>query len=218
MKQITAALIKARLDFSPIVKNKINPQFKSKYANLDSILDSIIVPLCNAGIALIQPTVIRDGGTILITKLIHESGESIESELILPNNLDPQKLGAALTYYRRFALCSILSIAADDDDDGNTASNSAAKSQYVAKPQYAPKAITAPLKSTLGTTPAIPSQYQADLKAAFEELKWDSTRKSGWAKTINPAPFAEWTDDNWKLALHRAYAEIEKTAEVSEMD
>ena len=125
MKLITAALIKAKANFKPIHKSKINPHFKSKYAGLDAILDAITTALTDVGVLLIQPTSIIEDKVILNTILIHaESGEQIESNLLIPTQSDPQKLGSALTYYRRFSLCALLAIAPDEDDDGNTAHHS----------------------------------------------------------------------------------------------
>lgn len=195
MKNITKALIEAKKNFKPIKKNLINSHFKNKYASLDSILDAVTEPLCDAGILLMQPTVIRDDKTILITRLIHaESGESIESELIIPAQSDPQKLGAAMTYYRRFSLCAILAIAADDDDDGSTAvANIAPKST-----------VTPPKKSD----PAIEASKQAT-RECFEILEWKKDRVLEWSKKINPAPFDSWTLENWRTANTKALIEID---------
>jgi hypothetical protein len=67
-----------------------------------------------------RSTEVRDERVILKTVIYHvESGEQISSELLLPQNTDPQKTGSAITYYRRYALCSLLGIVADEDDDGN---------------------------------------------------------------------------------------------------
>jgi len=122
MKLITAALIAAKSQFKPIHKNKVNPHFKSKYATLDEILEAIAPALLVNNLLLIQPTIVKDHITVLRTILIHaESGEQLESELTIPVIADPQKLGAAMTYYRRFSICSLLAIAPDDDDDGTTA-------------------------------------------------------------------------------------------------
>jgi hypothetical protein len=122
MKLITAALIAAKAKFTPIHKNKINPHFNFKYATLDEILEAISPALFANNLLLIQPTIVKDNLTVLKTLLIHaESGEQIESELTIPAITDPQKLGAAMTYYRRFSICSLLAIAPDDDDDGTTA-------------------------------------------------------------------------------------------------
>jgi ERF superfamily len=121
MKLITAALIAAKAKFKPIHKNKVNPHFKSKYATLDEILEAIAPALLANNLLLIQPTIVKDNLTVLKTILIHaESGEQLESELTIPAIADPQKLGAAMTYYRRFSICSLLAIAPDDDDDGTT--------------------------------------------------------------------------------------------------
>jgi ERF superfamily len=122
MKLITAALITAKAKFKPIHKNKINPHFNFKYATLDEILEAISPALLANNLLLIQPTIVKDNSTVLKTILIHaESGEQLESELAIPAIADPQKLGAAMTYYRRFSICSLLAIAPDDDDDGTTA-------------------------------------------------------------------------------------------------
>ena len=122
MKLITTALITAKSLFSPIHKNKVNPYFGSKYASLDEILEAISPALLTNNLLLIQPTIVRDNLTVLRTILIHaESGEQLESELTIPPIADPQKLGAAMTYYRRFSICALLAIAPDDDDDGTTA-------------------------------------------------------------------------------------------------
>ena len=122
MKLITTALITAKSLFSPIHKNKVNPYFGSKYASLDEILEAISPALLANNLLLIQPTIVKDNSNVLKTILIHtESGEQLESELIIPPIADPQKLGAAMTYYRRFSICALLAIAPDDDDDGTTA-------------------------------------------------------------------------------------------------
>jgi hypothetical protein len=80
------------------------------------------MPLLSAnGLALIQPMKVSDGHTILITKLVHESGETIESEMILPNHADPQKYGSLITYYKRYQLQAMLGISTkDEDDDANS--------------------------------------------------------------------------------------------------
>ena len=132
MKLITTALIAAKAQFKPIHKNKVNPHFKSKYASLDDILEAIAPALLANNLLLIQPTIAKDNLTVLKTILIHaESGEQLESELTIPAITDPQKLGAAMTYYRRFSICSLLAIAPDDDDDGTTAKATATVNREV---------------------------------------------------------------------------------------
>ena len=188
MKNITKALIEAKRRFPPIYKNSVNPHFRNKYASLDVILEAITEPLCNAGIVLIQPTTIRDGLTILTTQLIHaESGEIIESELIIPAQSDPQKLGSAMTYYRRFSVCSILAIAAEIDDDGNTAATNAAQKK---------------------ADPAI-EKAREGVRDCMEILGWDAAKKTSWAKSICAAPFDSWSLKDWQTANVKALAEID---------
>jgi hypothetical protein len=187
MKNITAALIIAKKAFPPIYKTSVNPHFKNKYASLDVILEAVTEPLCNAGIVLIQPTIIKDGLTILSTKLIHaESGESIESQLIIPAQSDPQKLGSAMTYYRRFSVCSILAIAAEIDDDGNTATVNSA-----------PKTVN----------PAIEKAIEA-VKDCLNELNYSTEEKKAWGKTINPNPSAQWSLHDWERAVSNLHDRI----------
>jgi phage recombination protein Bet len=60
---------------------------------------------------------------------------------------------------------------------------------------------------------ATATQYQADLKTAFEILAWEPTKKAEWARAINPAPFSVWSDADWSIAIQKAYMEIDKLNE-----
>ena len=120
---LATALIAAKHNFKPILKTKTNPHYKSKYACLDSILDAISEALAASDLLLIQPTEIENGIPILKTILIHApTGDRFESILPLPVLTDPQKLGSALTYYRRYGICNLLAISPDEDDDGSKCS------------------------------------------------------------------------------------------------
>lgn len=119
--KIMPALIKAQGDFAPAVKAKVNPHFKSKYVPLDAVLDAIAEPLRANGIAIVQQTDIEDARTVLVTRLVHESGEWIAGRYpVHPVKADPQGEGSALTYARRYALMALVGIA-PEDDDGNAA-------------------------------------------------------------------------------------------------
>ena len=122
MKNLAIALIKAKESFAPILKTKNNPFFKSKYADLEDVLDAITASLSANNLVIVQPTRVRDDGRIVLqTLLIHESGESLESEMLLPDNNDPQKLASAMTLLRRHSIVSLLALACEVDDDGNGA-------------------------------------------------------------------------------------------------
>jgi hypothetical protein len=131
MNKISAALVKFQSQLKPVAKEAENPFFKSSYADLSSILKAVMPVLTSNGLAVIQPLKVVDDKVILITKLIHESGETIESEMILPHNSDPQRYGSLITYYKRYQIQALLGINTETDDDCNA----------VSKPVYAqPKA------------------------------------------------------------------------------
>lgn len=100
-----------------IKKDGKNPHFKSSYATLPQILSEVKPILSELNLVLLQP--IRDG---LVASEIYEGGKLItKSEIKLPEGMDPQKMGSAITYYRRYTLASLLALEIEDDD-GNAAS------------------------------------------------------------------------------------------------
>jgi hypothetical protein len=121
MQELIKALIKAKAEFNPIQKDGTNPHYKHKYATLDAVLDAVTPGLSKHGLVIIQTTEIFEGKTVLRTHIFHESGESITSTYPLPEISDSQKFGAALTYARRYAVCAILSVTADEDNDAEGA-------------------------------------------------------------------------------------------------
>lgn len=123
MKEIATALVKAQSEMSNPKKGASNPFFKSKYADLNSVRESVI-PVLNAnGISVLQPLVHVDGKNFVKTVLLHESGEMIESftEIVFAKSNDAQAQGSGITYARRYGLQSLVCVGADDDD-GNAAS------------------------------------------------------------------------------------------------
>jgi hypothetical protein len=121
MKEITKALVKFHMEVGKIKKDANNPFFKSKYASLSNILDVVTPVLVQCDLNIIQMPV---GDGYLKTILSHVSGETIEPE---PFNMkitknDPQSMGSAITYARRYAIGAILNLNIEEDDDGNRAS------------------------------------------------------------------------------------------------
>lgn len=118
MKQIIAALLKAQKEMDNAVKNGTNPHFKSKFADLNSVRDAVIPLLNENGILVLQPMVNINGNEYLKTILFHDSGETIEShtKIVCKAQNDPQALGSAITYARRYGLQSLVCIGAEDDD------------------------------------------------------------------------------------------------------
>jgi hypothetical protein len=122
INKITPALLKAQREMTFAVKDSKNPHFKSTYADLSSVIDACKPALNEAGIVFMQmPSPSEHGSISLTTRLIHESGEWIESTATcpLPKN-DPQGYGSALTYLRRYSLAAATGLY-QDDDDGNAA-------------------------------------------------------------------------------------------------
>lgn len=131
-KALIEALIAARKEFKPLVKNKVNPHFKSKYADLSAVCDSVDEALAKYGLTYVQPLEVEVGILYIATKLMHTSGEEMVSKFPVTGG-KPQEMGSAITYGRRFSLCSLLGISADDDDDANGA-NGAAHPESKASP------------------------------------------------------------------------------------
>jgi hypothetical protein len=124
-KSIAAALAAAQADMGKALKSAQNPHFKSRYADLSSVTEACMPALNRNGIAVIQTLTESEFGRSVVTRFIHESGESLDCPipLILGKN-DMQGLGSAITYARRYGLMSLAGIA-PEDDDGNAAAASA---------------------------------------------------------------------------------------------
>ena len=118
INEIATALAKAQAKIRNPAKNKVNPHFKSKYADLADGLDVIRPALSEQGIAFIQPTEVVDDGVILRTRLIHSSGQWIESTYPVSKLTQHQQMGAALTYAKRQSLFALVGVCGDDDLDG----------------------------------------------------------------------------------------------------
>ncbi len=119
-------LFNAKKEIGKISKDSENPFFKSKYFDINSLLEHVEPILQKHGIMILQP--IRDGKVITILSDF-DSSIIIQSEMKLPDIQDPQKLGSAITYYRRYTLQSLLALQAEDDD-ANHASGNVSKKQY----------------------------------------------------------------------------------------
>lgn len=128
INELASALSKAQASIQPAIKDSLNPFFKSKYADLPSIWNACKEALTQNGLAVIQTMDASSGQLMLITTLAHSSGQWIRSSLpINPTKNDPQALGSAITYMRRYSLAAIAGVTTDDDDDGNCASQPAPK-------------------------------------------------------------------------------------------
>ena len=197
MKALYSALVKCQSQIKTALKDSKNPHFKSTYADLTSVMLACKDALAANDLAVLQLSRIHESGApVLVTRIIHTSGEHIEGEfpLVCKDPNDPQKLGSAVTYARRYALAAALGITADDDD-GQAASGHT--------PAPAPKPQVKPASSSM-----------ADLFAAH---------KLAYPKAVEDLigkPVAQWTENDKttareaikKLQAGTAWSDIVKAA------
>lgn len=122
--KLDAALAAAQGEIEAASKDKINPAFKSRYADLTAVWGAVRPALAKHGISVTQwPVHGEDGRLHIITRIAH-NGEWIKAHFSIPvTKQDPQGYGSATTYAKRFTLAAALGVVADEDDDGNAASH-----------------------------------------------------------------------------------------------
>lgn len=119
--ELLPALRKFRKECPQITKNAENPHFKSNYADLPNIIETCTPHLDANELAILEFIFDEQNCFGVLTKLMHKSGEFIQSRLSFPKMDNPQKVGSAITYARRYNYQTVTGIA-PDDDDGNAAS------------------------------------------------------------------------------------------------
>ena len=131
IEAISKALAKFQAECPIVEKNKFNTYFKASYADLGGVIATIKAHLGANGLAVTQWPL--DNG-YLITQISHESGQWMRSKWSMrAAKADPQSIGSALKYQRRYALCAALGVGEDDegDDDGNGASTKTGKDKVL---------------------------------------------------------------------------------------
>lgn len=157
INELATALSKAQGEMQAALKDKVNPFYKSSYADLGSIWDAARPVLSKYGLCIMQTTEMSTDGNnriIMVTTLAHTSGQWMKSYLPLnPSKNDSQGVGAALTYLRRYSLSAIVGVVCDEDDDGETASGRGRYQNNVPAQNNAPpqQAMPAPIEK-LGKT------------------------------------------------------------------
>lgn len=161
---IAAAMCKAQAGIDDPTKNKkadAGGRGSYRYADLPTVLDVVRPALSANGLAVMQFPCELDGHPAVTTLLAHTSGEWVEAVALLrPVKSDPQGIGSALTYMKRYSLLSLCGIAADDDDDGAAAS----------RPQQAAR----PAANQSPSNPAVRDAYARDLEKAATRAAVDT--------------------------------------------
>lgn len=162
--QIAKALSAAQAEFEAVSKTADNPFFKSKYAPLPAVVAAASPILAAHGLAVWQGPDVLDGEDVLWTIVLHESGQYIGSAARLYlTKKDPQGQGSAMTYGRRYGYQAGTGLVADEDDDGNAASDPKPPGRQAKAPTRkapAPKA-PAPGKVSQETLTAIKTAFKA---------------------------------------------------------
>ena len=127
---LAAALCDAQAELENVVKDAKNPHFRSDYATLAAIRDAVFPVFTKHGLSIVQMVGYADGVVTVETQLMHSSGEWLRSTAGAPApKQDPQGVGSACTYLRRYSLAALAGLA-QADDDGNAASDPSPKAGY----------------------------------------------------------------------------------------
>jgi len=143
--EIYKKLFKLRQEVGKLSKTETNPFFKSKYFDVNGLIENVRPLLEKHNLLLLQP-IIKNSVVSQIFDI--ETGDKVESGLELPALTDPQKTGSCITYYRRYTLQSLLGLEAEDDDGNKAAS--------VTPPKPAP--------AKKGLTPLTDDMFTSSLK------------------------------------------------------
>lgn len=138
LKNLATALAKAQGVIENAKKGNLNPHFKSRYADLASVWDEVREPFTSNGLSVVQlPCEAPAGFVGLETTILHSSGETIAQKFFMPlaKDRDPQAVGSAITYAKRYALLGAAGIA-PEDDDGNAATARPARPTAVSSQEW----------------------------------------------------------------------------------
>jgi len=188
ISELAKALSGFQGKMTAVKKDATNPFYKSKYATLDTIWETIRKPLSDNGLSVAQTMgIIPDSKSVLETTLYHTSGEWISgTQLVNPVKDDPQSLGSAISYARRYSLSAILGIVADEDDDANVATKPAAKTQE--------KPVLPNVKTTQKDEACIPAPQTKKIYALVKEKGLTAAQMRDYIKkTFNKASSKELT-------------------------
>jgi hypothetical protein len=170
VSELATALAVAQGQVEGAKKDANNPHFRSKYADLASVWDAIRKPLSDNGLSVVQLLVESPQGFVTVrTILLHKSGQSLEGTFSMPvkDHSNPQAIGSALTYARRYGLMALVGVA-PEDDDGSAATSRAP--QTVAKAPTTERVYTPPKE--------LPTEATA-LRALYAEVRGSNMPQPG---------------------------------------
>ena len=168
IKELAAALAKAQGELEGAVKDSTNPHFKSRYADLASVVAALKATFPGHGLAYVQTVVTSEAAVGVETMLLHASGDWILGEpfYVPVNKADAQGFGSALTYCRRYSLAAMGGVA-PEDDDGNAATKAA------------------PVASSEPAKPLRPSEFSAHCNAIATATTLEGLQKAYTAAVVD---------------------------------
>lgn len=169
IKELATALAKAQAEIENASKNAANPHFRSKYADLAEVLNTVRPVFAKHGIAIVQAPSYDGGVASVETMLTHTSGEWMANTCSAPvSKADAQGVGSAITYLRRYSLAAFAGVAQEDDDGnasvGHRPQQTQAKPVAAGKPTLTPERFANAVKAVReGKTHAHKVRSQYDL-------------------------------------------------------
>jgi hypothetical protein len=171
VKEIATALAKAQGEVENASRNANNPHFRSTYADLAEVLNTVRPVLAKHGLSVVQAPSFADGLATVDTLLMHSSGEWIRNAASAPvQKPDPQGVGSATTYLRRYSLAAMCGIAQEDDDAEHAVRSAPQRKQSPPK-QAAPADDAATEKQTEFLAKLIRSRVFTDIERASVEKR-----------------------------------------------
>lgn len=219
LDQLATALAKAQASLSGAKRSALNPHFKNNYATLQDVWEAAREVLAPNGLSIVQTYEATDGKLMNIrTTLLHNSGQWIAGVLSMaPQQATPQGIASASTYGRRYGLASILGIVADEDDDGNAATEEGRPKPIYREPTKAVSRAPASPAERIEGDPLTGADWRTCPVPAFikgkgatvgemseKDLRW-------WAANFQPKPFqgkVQQGDIDFRDALTQAETEL----------
>ncbi len=165
INELATALAKAQAEITGARRGCENPFYKSKYADLAEVWDVIREPLSKYGLSVHQAAEFADGRVNVTTTLMHASGQYVSSTLSLRATRDgrseaddPQAVGSAITYARRYGLAAAVGVAQEDDDAESATDHTAPAAQ---SRKESPRAAAAPARAERASVPSVRQQCTA---------------------------------------------------------
>lgn len=180
INELATALAKAQGEIENASKSSQNPHFKSRYADLAEVLNTVRPVFASHGLSVSQCPSYEQGIVSVETVLMHSSGQWMSSVISAPiSKLDAQSVGSAITYCRRYSLAAVAGIAQEDDDANSAVGHSPRQQAKQAKP-------------------AISAKQASDLRAALQAAELD---EATWCASVRLEALEALTADRFNGAL-----------------